>query len=165
MENPITTLGLAGYSNLIELRVGTAAYSYVFNGEAGYLDHALASATLVAQVTGITEWHINADEPRVLDYNEEFKSPAQVISYYNADPYRSSDHDPVVIELLVAGDLDNDGDVDNADYNLFRSKLGHCSGSSIYLAEADYDDNACVNYLDYRIWYAHYRAYRTHSGL
>ena len=29
--------------------------------------------SLVAQVTGVTEWHINADEPSVIDYNTEFK--------------------------------------------------------------------------------------------
>ena len=34
----------------------------------------LASQTLDGQVTGITEWHINADEPVVLDYNIEFKN-------------------------------------------------------------------------------------------
>ena len=34
------------------------------------------------------EWHINADEPRVLDYNVEFKTPRQQDSLYNAEPYR-----------------------------------------------------------------------------
>ena len=164
MENPITALRSAGYTNLIESRLGANAYSYVFTGESGYLDHALASAALVPQVTGVTEWHINADEPRVLDYNVEFKTAGQVASFYNADAYRSSDHDPVLIELLVAGDLDNDGDVDSADYSLFRSKLGRCSGTAGYLAEADYDQSGCVNYSDYRIWYSHYQAYRAHTA-
>ncbi|UUZ50001.1 hypothetical protein LP420_07960 [Massilia sp. B-10] len=40
----------------------TQPYSYVFNGESGYLDHALASASLDPQVAGATEWHVNADE-------------------------------------------------------------------------------------------------------
>jgi predicted extracellular nuclease len=79
------------------------SYSYVFNGEVGYLDHALATSTLTAQVTGVTIWHINSDEPRVLDYNVEFKSPGQVTELYNADPYRSSDHDPVIIGLDLTG--------------------------------------------------------------
>jgi predicted extracellular nuclease len=46
-------------------------------------------------------WHINADEPRVLDYNEEYKpgcvhSPARV---YSPHAYRSSDHDPILVHL------------------------------------------------------------------
>ena len=50
------------------------AYSYVFDGQWGYLDHALGSARLVAQVTGVADHHINADEPSVLDYNTDFKT-------------------------------------------------------------------------------------------
>ena len=51
-------------------------YSYVFDGQSGYLDHALASPSLAAQVNDVTEWHINADEPVALDYNLEFKTPS-----------------------------------------------------------------------------------------
>ena len=77
------------------------AYSYVFNGESGYLDHALATASLAAQVTGVTDWHINPDEPTVLDYNVDFKSPNQVNTFYDPGPYRASDHDPVIIGLQL----------------------------------------------------------------
>ncbi|HEX5635985.1 MAG TPA: ExeM/NucH family extracellular endonuclease, partial [Gammaproteobacteria bacterium] len=42
MEDPITALRSAGYTNLIASRLGANAYSYVFSGESGYLDHALA---------------------------------------------------------------------------------------------------------------------------
>ena len=49
-------------------------YSYVFDGLFGYLDQALASATMAPQVTGAADWHINADEPSVLDYNTNFKT-------------------------------------------------------------------------------------------
>ena len=45
--------------------------------------------------------HINTDEPRVLDYNEEFKTPTQIQDLFATDAYRSSDHDPVVISLLL----------------------------------------------------------------
>ncbi len=101
-EDPVAAIEGAGYTNLVESLVGnTAAYSYVFFGETGYLDHALSSPGLTPQVTGVTEWHINADEPSVLDYNTEFKSPDQVTDFYNPDPYRASDHDPVVIGLAL----------------------------------------------------------------
>lgn len=99
-EDPITVLRQGGYVNLLEQFVDSeTAYSYVFEGQAGALDHALASSSLRAQIIDATVWHINADEPRVLDYNEEFKSPGQIMSLYAPDPFRSSDHDPVVVVL------------------------------------------------------------------
>ena len=99
MEDPITAIRSAGYTNLIDTFSGSDAYSFVFGGESGYLDYALANGSLAAQVSGVTEWHINADEPRTLDYNEEFKSPAQLGSLYSPDAYRASDHDPVLVGL------------------------------------------------------------------
>lgn len=98
-EEPVSAILAAGYNNLVASRIGNGAYSYDFKGQSGNLDHALASSTLSTQVTGVTDWHINADEPPVLDYNVEFKSTNQLTTLYNADTYRSSDHDPVVIEL------------------------------------------------------------------
>ncbi|MFL5982848.1 MAG: ExeM/NucH family extracellular endonuclease [Gaiellaceae bacterium] len=98
-EDPITALTSGGLTNLIRERDGLTAYSYVFDGESGYLDHALATPSLAAQVTGVDHWHINPDEPTVLDYNVEFKTANQVDSFYDPGPYRSSDHDPVVIGL------------------------------------------------------------------
>ena len=86
------------YTNLIEQYVGTYAYSFVFDGQSGYLDHALATPTMASQVTGATEWHINADEPDLIDYDTSFKSAAQD-AIYAPDAYRSSDHDPVIVGL------------------------------------------------------------------
>lgn len=119
-EDPITAIKSAGYKNLIDLYLGNAAYSFVFNGEAGYLDHALASLSLAKQTVNVAEWHINADEPHALDYNEEYKSAAQITSLYAADAYRSSDHDPVMLELLLAkpGDFNADGVRNSADLTL-----------------------------------------------
>ena len=98
-EDPITTLEGAGYTNLIEQRNGREAYSYAFDGQWGYLDHALGSASINSQVTGVGDWHVNADEPSILDYNTEFKTPAQVSSLYAPDQFRISDHDSVVVGL------------------------------------------------------------------
>jgi hypothetical protein len=86
------------YTNLIAHFQGEYAYSYTFDGQAGYLDHALANASLFPQITGAADWHINSDEPDVLDYDTSFKPPAQD-ALYAVDPYRTSDHDPVVIGL------------------------------------------------------------------
>ena len=95
MEDPITVAKNAGYTNLIQQYMGMEAYSYIFDGMSGYLDHALANPSLSAQVTGATEWHINADEPSVIDYNTEHKSQ----DLYAPTAFRSSDHDPVVVGL------------------------------------------------------------------
>ena len=70
----------------------------MFNGESGYLDHAQASATLDPQLAGVTEWHINADEAGMLDYNLDNKSAA-AIALIDDSAYRASDHDPVVVSL------------------------------------------------------------------
>jgi predicted extracellular nuclease len=86
------------WTNLIESFIGADAYSYVFDGQNGYLDHALSNATLSPQVTGAAEWHINADEPTILDYDTTFKPPAQD-ALYEPNQYRVSDHDPVLVGL------------------------------------------------------------------
>jgi predicted extracellular nuclease len=79
-EDPIDVIKAAGFTNLIEDRIGADAYSYVFDGEWGYLDHALANDSMSGQVSDVAEWHINADEPSVLDYNTDFKSGGQIAS-------------------------------------------------------------------------------------
>ncbi len=99
-EDPIRTLGAAGYTDLNERFGGEFAYSYAFDGQLGYLDYALSSPTLTGQVTGTTEWHISADEPDLLDYDMSFKSAGQDV-IYAPDPYRASDHDPVVVGLSL----------------------------------------------------------------
>lgn len=97
-EDPIHTLEQAGWVHLAPAD-GTAHYSYVYKGRTGSLDHALASKPMAKQLTQFQHWNINADEPAVLDYNTEFKSKAQQNSLYAPDPYRSSDHDPVLIDF------------------------------------------------------------------
>ena len=99
-EDPIFTLTQNGLVNQIErfVRPNATPYSYVFNGEVGYLDHALATGSLSAQVTGAAEWHVNADEPAMIDYNLDGKSPAAV-ALIEDHAYRASDHDPVLVSL------------------------------------------------------------------
>jgi len=101
-EDPIDAMRSKG---LIDLReslnqgrstVGESAdYSYIYMGQCGSLDHAMATQPLAADVSGMATWHINADEPRFLDYNQEYNPK----SLYQANPFRSSDHDPVLIGI------------------------------------------------------------------
>ena len=102
-EDPIDVLLAGGYTDLIYQFLGEDAYSYVFDGQLGYLDHALAGANvnLLDEVTGVTVWHINADEPDLIDYDMSFKQDAQD-ALYAPDAYRSSDHDPVSLAWMSA---------------------------------------------------------------
>jgi len=96
-EDPLVALENAGFVNLLESLVGSNAYSFVFAGQAGALDHALASAAFSARVTGIAEWHINADEPPLTDYNLDFDRDETLFD--EAAPFRASDHDPVIVGI------------------------------------------------------------------
>ena len=102
-EDPIVEMISNGYVDQIG-RFSSFGYSYVFDGAAGRLDQALASPALSPKVKRAIEWHVNADEPSVLDYNLEFKQPACATcspDFYTPTPYRASDHDPVVIGLSL----------------------------------------------------------------
>ncbi len=93
-----TAMTADDYTDLMLKYQGDYAYGYVFDGQTGYLDHALANAGMEAAVTGVNFWHINADEPDLIDYDTSFKLPAQDL-IYAPDAYRSSDHDPVIIGI------------------------------------------------------------------
>lgn len=97
-EDPLAAFDSAGFTSL--LGAAPNPYSYVFDGQAGALDHAVATPSLVPQVAESTVWHINVDEPPLLDYNlEHGRDPA----LFDANsPYRASDHDPVIIGLDLA---------------------------------------------------------------
>jgi len=130
-EDPIAALTDHGYADQVQ-RFNAFGYSYVFDGGAGRLDHAIANTALAAKVNRVVLWHINADEAAVTDYNTEFKAPALTCGAggtalcpadpYSATPYRSSDHDPVVIGLNL--------------YNTVRSGTG---GTDLITATAGDD--------------------------
>jgi predicted extracellular nuclease len=95
------------YTDLVEDYQGEAAYSYVFDGQLGYLDYALANNSLAEQVTGTTVWHINADEVSLFDYNDDvqdsseasFQRKSSALPIYQDNAFRASDHDPVLVGL------------------------------------------------------------------
>jgi hypothetical protein len=106
-EDPIVALQNAGYTDLVAAFGGPDAYGYVFDGQLGYLDHALANSSLTPQVAEVAEWHINADEIPLLDYNDDartadeasFEEESDVLPLYEPNEFRTSDHDPVIIGL------------------------------------------------------------------
>ena len=89
-EDPLRWLREAGWQDAIP--VGHPdAYSYVFDGAAGRLDHALMNAAARPYFRRAYEWHVNADEAEYFDYRNEAGS---------GSPRRSSDHDPIVLSFL-----------------------------------------------------------------
>ncbi len=111
-ENPITTLASLGYTNLVNHFAGTSnTHSYGFPNILGSfpeiqtwgtLDYAFANAPLLAQTANAVDWLTNADEPLIFDYNLEFKPTSPTnhqVTMYNNDPFRASDHDPIVVDL------------------------------------------------------------------
>ncbi|MEM9269762.1 MAG: hypothetical protein AAGA78_12580, partial [Pseudomonadota bacterium] len=98
-EDPVTTLrDDEGYRDLLGEFIGVEdAYSFVFDGQQGSLDQAMASESLFDQVKGVAEWHINADEPDLLDYSDG--------DFFSDDVFAASDHDPVIIGLDLNTDM------------------------------------------------------------
>ncbi|HEX8506311.1 MAG TPA: ExeM/NucH family extracellular endonuclease [Hymenobacter sp.] len=91
-EDPIDILRAAG---LVPATPPTSA-SYVFRGLTGSLDHAVVTSNLVGFLD-VQKWHINSAEPTVLEYSNAGEATDI------ATPFRSSDHDPVLIGVNFAG--------------------------------------------------------------
>lgn len=96
-EDPMQVLYRAGYT---DLGSRTGKQSYLFDGRTGSLDHVLASGAAERHVTGQDIWDINADEPIALEYS---RYNYNVTDFYSPDPYRASDHDPLVVGLELDG--------------------------------------------------------------
>ncbi len=94
MEDPMQALQAQGYHNLVEA-FEPGGYSYVYDAQAGSLDHLLVSDALKDRVLMQKHWSINADEPTALQYQYGADQP----DWYAPNPYRSSDHDPVYADI------------------------------------------------------------------
>lgn len=97
-EDPLRLLRDRGLVDLVETYAREPAYSYQYEGASGRLDHAFATPAFAALTSGAAEWHINADESPALDYAAA-PDAATRRQRYRADPYRSSDHDPLLLGL------------------------------------------------------------------
>ncbi|MCR6478592.1 ExeM/NucH family extracellular endonuclease [Variovorax sp. ZS18.2.2] len=100
LEDPTKELEAVGNESLLKRMPANDRYTYVFGGETGALDHSYASDSLKTQVSGVSVWHINSDEPTALDYNTDFTTDDR----YAPTPFRASDHDPVLVGLTLAAD-------------------------------------------------------------
>ncbi len=99
-EDPLDVLRTGGFTDQ-GTRFHPGDYSYRLGDTRGRLDHAFATSTMATQISDANHWHINADEPAFYDYNTEGKTPAQ-LAINVGTPFRSSDHDPVLIGLTLS---------------------------------------------------------------
>lgn len=136
MEEPVLYLESEGYENQLT-RFAPNEYSYVFDDEVEYLDHALASTSMAAQITGAQPYHLNADET----YKHYY-------TYGDTTMYRYSDHDPIIIGISLSFTL-----VDtcyNYDYQEdFSQSLGSFNTQNVagagYWYTYDSYECACAN--------------------
>lgn len=96
-ETPLTIFQGSGFTNMMPYlhpcNPGDCPhYSYRYKGEKGSLDHALASTSLKPRILNARTWLINSDEPQALGYAHQHTTGTSF-------PWRSSDHNPVIIDM------------------------------------------------------------------
>jgi 5'-nucleotidase len=96
MEDPLRILYDAGYAD-VEQHFANGEYSYSFSGLSGSLDHILVNGAALKRSTGTDIWNINGGESLALEYSRYHYHGTD---FHAAGPYRSSDHDPVLLGLL-----------------------------------------------------------------
>ncbi len=87
-EDPIDVFTSNGWSDLVADKTD-GQYTYTFDGELGSLDHVIASPSLASSITGAGVWGINS--PEWSDRGYAFGATEE------GTPYRSSDHDPIIV--------------------------------------------------------------------
>lgn len=107
-EDPLRELYAAGYTDAATA-LDPGEYSYSFSGLSGSLDHVLLNAAALDRATGADIWNINSGESVALEYS---RYNTHGTLFYAPDPYRSSDHDPVLVGLRAGTGTEPGGPVD-----------------------------------------------------
>jgi len=102
-EDPMQVFYEAGYTNVG--KEFTDEQTYLFGARVGSLDHVLTSESLVEDVAGADIWNINSVESIGLEYS---RYNGNVTNLYAEGPFRSSDHDPLIMGLNRAADDDGE---------------------------------------------------------
>lgn len=144
-EDPLQVLYDAGYANAEDaLDVDTSSYS--FSGLSGSLDHIMLNDAALARATGADIWNINSGESVALEYS---RYGYHGTVFYEDGPYRSSDHDPVLVglaaeappvELTLLGINDFHGRIDGNTVNFagtIEQLRAAASGPSLFLSAGD----------------------------
>lgn len=97
-EDPIRLLADAGWRDAFAGQDPARSYSFVYDGQAGRLDHALLSPALAPRLAGAAKWHANSDEVPVDEDRAAAAAPGAATT-----PWGASDHDPLLIGLRLRG--------------------------------------------------------------
>jgi predicted extracellular nuclease len=89
LEDPVRELVDAGFRDLTGSAGPGHRYSYVYRGQSGTLDHALATPALAREVSLAQILNVNSPYPPGVTSN----------AFRDAPWLRSSDHDPVLVEF------------------------------------------------------------------
>jgi uncharacterized protein len=166
-EDPMDIIRAAGYV----VSGNATATSYLFGGQVGSLDHIVVSSSLAGAVTGTAKWNINSVEPSYLDYNDAVSTngsdPANPwASTYTNSPWRASDHDAVIMGLLLDGTLPvvvtsfsaikensktkiywtTSQEINSREFTIERTANGGQSWQAIGTVQAQGNSNNTINY-------------------
>ncbi|MCM3660321.1 ExeM/NucH family extracellular endonuclease [Georgenia satyanarayanai] len=118
-EDPMQVFYENGYTDLGDELTEKSTYS--FGSMVGSLDHVLASEAATAAVTGADIWNINAYESIAFEYS---RYNYNVTDFHDASPYRSSDHDPIIVGVdLLADEPGPTVDINLLAFNDFHGRL------------------------------------------
>lgn len=121
-EDPIDVFTSQGWLDTVPSRA-KGQYTYTFDGELGSLDHVIASPSLAASVTGAGVWTINS--PEWSDRGYAFGATE------SGTPFRSSDHDPIVVGVSATAPPVS---IDIATINDFHGRIeadGAAAGAAV----------------------------------
>lgn len=88
-EDPVHYLREHGFYN----PSGATDYSFVYDSQAGALDHVFVADAFKDRIQAVHHLPYNADESWLYDYRDD--------AYFAVSPFRSSDHDPLVLDLRL----------------------------------------------------------------
>lgn len=108
-EDPLRAFEADGYTNLLldqSEKDGVHYFTYTFDKRIGSLDHIFADEDAYDWVLETAVWNINSPEAIGLEYS---RHNYNVTNLFEADnPFRSSDHDPIIVGLDIPGFQDED---------------------------------------------------------
>lgn len=120
----------AGYTDLSEqVSEKTGKYTYAYtvkdesgntNGGVGSLDHIFANEAAMRSVTGADIWNINSVESVALEYSRYNYNAKNL---YQADQFRASDHDPVIIGISASGTTGGTATLNLLNFNDFHGRI------------------------------------------
>lgn len=112
-EDPMKVFADAGWDDVLFTKA-RGQYTYTFDGELGSLDHVIASPAASDRVTKAAVWAINSPEWSQREY---WGTAAEA-----GTPFRSSDHDPVVVGVGSEA-LPGTVDIDLVTVNDFHGRI------------------------------------------